>query len=160
MDDYSRARAFLRAEKNSNWYTFEMTEIYHGTTQRGLGSIKPFKRFTPGGQGLSGGIPPRIYATYVPAFAVAHSFPWSSDDGIDILVEGNTITLVVPKNKQVLLEQGVCIYTLPDSSFNFTEEEETGLTYHSAEAVQPSNCQCFSNVKAAMQYFSGKIKIM
>jgi hypothetical protein len=137
-----------------------MKEIYHGTTKKNLDVIKPFKRYTPGGEDLADSIPSRIYASYSPAYAVAHSFPWSSDEGIDILVEGDDITVVVPKNKQAVLEQEVCIYTLPDTTFNLTEEEETGLTYHSTEVVRPTKCGCFNNVKIAMKHFGGKIRII
>lgn len=63
-----------------------MKEIYHGTTRKDLQVIKPFKRYTPGGEDVADSIPPRIYATYNPAYAAAHSFPWSSDDGVDISI--------------------------------------------------------------------------
>jgi len=137
-----------------------MKEIYHGTTKKNLDVIKPFKRYTPGGEDLADSIPPRIYASYKPAYAVAHSFPWSSDEGIDIVVADDDITVVVPKNKQDVLKQEVCIYKLTDTTFNLTEEEESGLTYHSTEEVLPKECLCFNNVELAMKHFGGKIRII
>jgi hypothetical protein len=137
-----------------------MKPIYHGTTKEGLDVIKPFKRFTPGGSELADKIPPRVYATYNPAYAVAHSFPWSSDDGVDIVVEDNMVTVVIPESKQQILKQAICVYTLPDDTFTYTSEEETGLTYHSTEEVRPIDCQCFSSVTQAMEAFGGKIKII
>ena len=77
-----------------------MKPIYHGTTKKDLTVIKPFKRYTPGGEDLADVIPPRIYATYEPAYAVAHSFPWSSDDGVDIVVEDGLVAVIVPADKQ------------------------------------------------------------
>lgn len=134
-----------------------MESIYHGTTQKDLQVIKPFKRYTPGGENVAGSIPPRIYATYNPAYAVAHSFPWPSDDGVDIVTEDNIVTVVVPKNKKRVLEQSVCIYTLPDDIFTYTKEEEMGLTYHSTQEIVPIDCQCFDSVTAAMEHFGGTI---
>ncbi len=137
-----------------------MKPIYHGTTRDGLDVIKPFKRYTPGGSDLADQIPPRVYATYNPAYAVAHSFPWSSDDEIDITIADDLVTIVVPKHKQQVLKQSVCIYTLPDDSFTFTKEEETGLTYHSTQEIKPISCECFSTVTEAIERFGGQIKLV
>lgn len=136
-----------------------MGEIYHGTTKQGLSVIKPFKRFTPGGPDLADHIPPRIYATYNPAYAVAHSFPWSSEDGVGIILENDMVTMIVPKDKQQILEQSVCVYTLPDDGFTYTEEEEMGLTYHSIKDVMPTYCKCFDSVTVALQHFGGRIQV-
>lgn len=135
-----------------------MKHIYHGTTKHGLEIIKPFKRYTPGDEAVADTIPARIYATYDPAYAVAHSFPWSSEDGVDIVLEEDVVTVVVPATRVSVLEQPVCIYTLPDNTFTFTTEEKMGLTYHSTEEVTPTNCQCFDSVTEAMEYFGGIVK--
>ncbi len=137
-----------------------MKLIHHGTTRQGLGVIKPFKRYTPGGADFADTIPARIYASYEPAYAVAHNFPWSSDDGVDIVVDDGVVTVVVPANKAEVLEQTVCIYMLPDDTFTFTTEEEMGLTYHSAEEVTPTDYQCFDSVTEAMVEMGGKIKLI
>lgn len=137
-----------------------MKPIYHGTIKKNLEKIKPFKRYTPGGESLADSIPARIYATYMPAYAVAHSFPWSSDDGVDIVLEGETITLVVPEEKKEILEQEICIYTLPDDSFTLTSEEEMNLTYHSEKEIIPIEVQCFQNVPEAMKKFGGVLKLV
>lgn len=137
-----------------------MKPIYHGTTKHGLDVIKPFKRYTPGGENMADSIPARIYATYEPAYAVSHSFPWSSDDGVDIVIEDRVVTVVVPAEKASVLEQAICIYTLSDDTFTFTAEEEMGLTYHSTEEVTPTNCRCFNSVSEAMDIMGGKIKLI
>ena len=137
-----------------------MKPIYHGTIKKNLQTIRPFKRYTPGGESLADSIPARIYATYIPAYAVAHSFPWSSDEGIDITFEENTVTLIVPEKKQGLLEQEICVYTLPDNEFTLTAEEEMNLTYHTEKEVVPIEVQCFKNVSEAMKKFGGIIKLV
>lgn len=137
-----------------------MKPIFHGTIKKDLTLIKPFKRYTPGGEALADSIQPRVYATYNPAYAVAHSFPWSSDDGVDILVKDEMVILVISKDKQNVLTQPVCIYTLPDDTFSHTKEEETGLTYHSLQAVTPINCECFDSVTTAIHHFGGNIRFI
>jgi len=134
--------------------------IYHGTVQKGLELIKPFKRYTPGGEDIADSIPARIYATYEPAYAIAHSFPWSSDDGLDIQIEDGIITIIVPRNKQSVLNQEVCVYTLSDDTFTVTTEEDMGLTYHSESEITPIHCECFSSVTEAMEKFGGKIRFV
>lgn len=134
--------------------------IYHGTAKQGLEVIKPFKRFTPGGADVADAIHARIYATYEPAYAVAHSFPWSSDDGVDIVAEDGVVTVIVPADKQSVLEQEVCVYTLPNDTFEYTQEEEMRLTHHSTQEVVPIDCQCFESVTEAMQHYGGKIKLI
>lgn len=135
-----------------------MANIYHGTIIKGITILEPKKRYTPGGETSAEAIGERIYASYIPAFAAAHGFPWSSEDGIDVEVDGETIILVLPKDKQALLEQAVCIYTLPDDTFKLTIEEETGLTYHSTEPVAPIECHCFTSIIDAMKEYGGTIK--
>ena len=137
-----------------------MKHIYHGTVLKDLTILKPLKRYTPGGAELADRISARIYATYNPAYAVAHSFPWSSDDGIDIHIHKGIIELLVPKAKQSVLNQEIYIYTLPDDTFVHTVEEETDLTYHSEVAVKPIHCTYFSNVQDAMTKYVGIIKIV
>jgi hypothetical protein len=57
-----------------------MEFLYHGSTVQGLKTLEPKKRFTPAGAIDYSA----IYASRSPAFAICHSFPWSSDEGIDI----------------------------------------------------------------------------
>jgi len=135
-----------------------MSTIYHGTIIKNLTGLEPRKRYTPGDAAAADAIGPRIYATYNPAFAVAHSFPWSSEDGIDIQVKENgTISIIVPKDKTTVLNQEICIYSLPDDTFVPTTEEETGLTYHSEVAVPVHECVIFPTVTAGIEAYGGQI---
>lgn len=137
-----------------------MKPIYHGTVIQGLKLLKPQKRFTPGGANTADAIPPRIYATYTGAFAVAHSFPWSSEDGIDVQSIDGVIHLFVPKERQSVLNQAICVYALPDDTFVHTDEEETALTYHSLTEVVPLSSECFGDVADAMKAFGGIITLV
>lgn len=42
-----------------------MNPIYHGTIKKDLTVIKPFKRYTPGGEALADSIQLRVYATVI-----------------------------------------------------------------------------------------------
>ena len=70
------------------------------------------------------------------------------------------MTIVVPKDKQQVLEQEICIYTLPDDRFVHTTEEETGLTYHTEGEVVPTKCDCYQRVTEAMEKLGGQIKFI
>ncbi len=137
-----------------------MRYLYHGTVRRDLTILTPQTRYTPGDAALADSIPPRIYATYNPAYAVAHSFPWSSDDGVDVEEIDDVIHVIVPREKQSVLEQVVCIYTLPDDTFVHTPEEVTGLTYHSDVAVTPISHECFDTVTEALEKYGGALRLI
>ena len=70
------------------------------------------------------------------------------------------MTLLVPEDKKNLLNTKIYVYSLPDKTFVPTEEEETGLTYHSVESVKPIKCECFPSVFKAMSDFGGVIKFI
>lgn len=134
-----------------------MSTIYHGTVVKNLTTISPRKRYTPGDNATADTIGRRIYASYNPAFAVAHSFAWSSEDGIDIKVEADSsISIIVPKRKAAVLSQEICIYSLPDDTFVRTTEEDTGLTYHSLTEVTPLQEEIFTSVEMALEHFGGR----
>lgn len=156
----TREQAKALFDKHKEYNLKSSQPIYHGTTKHNLEVIKPFKRYTPGGEHVADSIPSRIYATYEPAYAVAHSFPWSSDDGLDIVIKNDVVTVMVPKSKQEVLNQAVCVYSLPNDTFSFTAEEDMGLTYHSTEEVVPTDCKCFESVTKAIEHFGGKIKLI
>ncbi len=137
-----------------------MTHIYHGTIVQNLQVLEPHKRYTPGGEVAGESIPARVYASYNKAYAVAHSFPWSSDEGIDIQVHDEVVELLIPRGKEKVLDQEICIYALPDDTFVHTKEEATGLTYHSEVAVPVRDCECFLNVREAMEKCGGKVMVV
>lgn len=77
---------FLSAACYSDCKPDDLVEIaskffYHGSSTDGINRLEPRLRYTPGEELDS---PASIYASDLPAFAAAHSFPWSSDEGIDL----------------------------------------------------------------------------
>lgn len=130
--------------------------LYHGTVTANIKELEPRKRYTPGG----GEVPPRIYATDRPDFAVMHAFPWSSDEGIDIVEHEGKLSLLIPEHLKDRLEQSICIYELKGDTFIFTEEEETGNTYHSDTPVIPDSVEEFSSVTEAVKHYGGTVKFV
>jgi hypothetical protein len=129
--------------------------LYHGTVTSDITNFEPRKRYTPGDAETV----PRVYATDRPLFAAMHAFPWSSDEGIDITVREDTLCLQVPKGLSGRLKQAIYVYTLSGATFNFTEEEVTGNTYHTEEPVAPLAVKNFTSVADAIEYYGGVIEI-
>lgn len=130
--------------------------VYHGTITGDIDTFEPRKRYTPGGED----VPPRVYAAPNPVFAAAHSFPWSSEEGIDVRFEGEQVVLVVPEKHKERLKQEVFIYKLLGDNFHKTEEEKTGETYHTDEVTTPEDVLKFSSVSEAVEYFGGRVEIV
>lgn len=130
--------------------------VYHGSTAGNITEFEPRKRYTPNGLD----VPARVYASPNPAFAAAHSFPWSSDEGIDVTFDEGKTVLVVPEKFKDKLEQKVYIYKIDGSNFKPTKEEGTGETYHSEEHVSPQETIAFESVTSAIEYFGGHVHII
>jgi len=129
--------------------------VYHGSVTGGIDTFEPRKRYVPGGAD----VPPRVYATINPAFAAAHSFPWSSDEGIDLKIEGQKVFLCIPVQYKERLNQQVFIYKIKGSSFVQTLEELTGETWHTEESVTPEEVQQFNSVTEALEYYGGTVRV-
>jgi hypothetical protein len=130
--------------------------LYHGSTTKYIDVFEPQKRFTPG----EAVVEPRIYATDLPVFAAMHAFPWSSDEGIDIMFDTTGATLKIPEKYITRLEQPVYIYRLPKDNFIQTPEEKTDHTFHSLNPVQPLGVLGFESVTQAIQHYKGHIVII
>lgn len=130
--------------------------IYHGSLSGGIAVLIPRIKHEPDDAKI-----PRVYASHLPAFAAAHSWDWSSKEGVDTKVEDNVVTLEIPKdlpNLKKRLNIPVYIYKVPSDGFNKTEEEDTGNTYDSKEEVKPvGNPKVFNSVTEAVEYFGGKV---
>lgn len=146
----------METEKNFQPKPEKLAIVYHGSVSGDIQEFEPRKRFTPSGAD----VPPRVYATPNPAFAAAHSFPWSSDEGIDVTFKDGQTILVIPEEHRDRLNQPVFIYELSGDNFELTEEEETGETYHSVSGVVPDEVRSFSSVTEAVEHFGGRIKIV
>ena len=131
--------------------------LYHGTVTANIEEFEPRKRFTPGN---AENVPPRIYATDRPVFAVMHAFPWSSDEGIDIVERHGKLYLQVPEQLKKRLDQPIYIYKLNGDSFVLTEEEESGNTYHSEKPKIPESVESFNSVTEAIHHYGGMVEFI
>jgi hypothetical protein len=131
-----------------------MDYLYHGSTAQDIKVLEPRKRFTPAGAIDYAA----IYASSKPAFAVCHSFPWSSDEGIDIETEDGRIVLIVPKKFESRLQVPVSIYKVSAAGFEHTNEEESGNTWHTKHPQYVIEEAKYSNVDDALKKLGGKVK--
>ena len=130
--------------------------LYHGTVTANIEEFEPRKRFTTG----EADVPPRIYATDRPDFAVMHAFPWSSDEGIDIVERDGKLYLQIPKQLKERLNQPIYVYKLSGDGFVLTEEEETGNTYHCEEPRIPESVERFDSVTDAVHHYGGVVEFI
>lgn len=130
-----------------------MGYFYHGSVVGNLTVLEPHKRYTPSALINF----EAIYATPVAAFAAAHAFPWSSEDGIDIVIEQSVVTLLCPSSQIEKLSVPISIYKVSDVTFVKTTVEETGYTWHSLVAVPVVEELRYADVATAMTAQGGHI---
>lgn len=131
-----------------------MDYLYHGSTVSDIKILEPRKRYTPANKIEF----EAIYASPNPGFAIAHSFPWTSNEGFDVETRTDTIELIVPKVFKDRLDVPVYLYKVLSEKFIHTKEERTGLTYHSIEPVTVVEVKGYESVEAAMKDAGGVIK--
>jgi hypothetical protein len=133
--------------------------LYHGSTTPDIKTLEPRKRYTPAALGKKA--KPAIYAAADPAYAVGHGFPWSSDEGFDIYEKDGTVVLMVPREMKGRLEQKIFVYALPARGFHLLKEDSPkSRIYLSHRRVKPIKAEGFDNVRKAMKYYGGKIKLI
>jgi len=125
--------------------------VYHGSSVE-IAELEPRERFTP-----AEGVGNRVYASDLPAFAAAHSFPWHSGEGVELDVDEGTAILRVPTRLKERLMVPVFIYTMPSESFNWVPEESTGHTLGTSMSVRPTNVERFNTVEDAITHFGGQV---
>lgn len=130
--------------------------FYHGSTVQGLTTLEPRKRYTPAGKIDFAA----IYASPDPAFAAMHAFPWSSDEGFDIEMNGGKTVLIVPSVKAERLNVPISIYKIPSDDFQITKEETTGETWHTSEPVPVLEETKYDNVKQALENLGAAIRLI
>ena len=126
--------------------------VYHGSITPNIQEFEPRERYKP-----QEGVGARIYATDLPAFAAAHSFPWHSAEGFDLSLVEEKVVFTVPNVHKDRLNALVYIYKLPSDTFNWTAEEKTGHTFDSREQVKPISIENFNSVTEAIQHFGGEV---
>jgi hypothetical protein len=133
-----------------------MEFLYHGSTTPGIKILEPRKRFTPS-EGIEFSA---IYATSLPIIGAVHSFPWTSDEGIDFGMGDGKVTLTVPKALKDGLEQPISIYKVLAKNFQHTTEEETGYTWHATEPIVVLEEKKYANVIEAFRELGGAIRFL
>ncbi len=130
-----------------------MEYLYHGSTTQGIKLLEPRKRFTPAGAIDYSA----IYASSSPAFAICHSFPWSSDEGIDIEIKDGRMQLLVPSQLRDRLNTPISLYKILSVGFERTQEEETGYTWHTTASVPVIEEARYESVFEALEKNGGKV---
>ena len=129
--------------------------LYHGSLNGDIKVLEPREGHTP-----AEGVGKRIYATQLPAWAAAHSWDWSSDEGIRLSIEDeDRVLLQVPRAHAERLDVPVFIYRLPSGTFNLLPGG-SGYTFDSTEKVRTADVQKFNSVKEAVEHFGGKVVII
>ncbi len=108
-----------------------MQHLYHGSTTQGLQTLEPRKRYTPGGVIEYSA----IYATPIAAYAAAHSFPWSTDEGVGLDITEKGVDISIPEKLRERLQVPVSLYKISSENFKHTKEEDTGYTWHAIVPV-------------------------
>lgn len=128
--------------------------FYHGSSTDGIERLEPRLRYTPAEEFNS---PSGIYASDLPAFAAAHSFPWSSDEGIDLYVDRDIVIMEIPLSILPRLQKPIHIYVVDGNLFSLVESESTGHTFRRTEAVDCLEKISFPSVQEAIEHFGGRV---
>ena len=124
-----------------------MKYLYHASTTQNIKTLEPRKRYTPQGKINYSA----IYATPLPAYAVSHSFPWSTGEGVILNVNNSIVYLSIPKSFKERLQVPISIYKLSSEGFKHTEEEVTGHTWHTVNPVQVIEEVKYPSVEIALK---------
>jgi len=131
--------------------------LYHGSLTPNIKEFTPRKRYAP--RELGEGVPEAIYAGDEPAYAAAHSFPWSAKEGFDVIYEDGGLVLIVPKRFVERLNHEVYIYKLPGDTFELLKDvNPKGHNFWSHEAVVPTNFNKYASVTDAVKNNGGILR--
>lgn len=131
-----------------------MNYLYHGSTTQNLKILEPRRRYTPQGKIDHAA----IYATPLPGYAATHSFPWSSDEGVDLDVDENKISFSIPKILMERLQTPISIYKISNENFEHTQEELSGYTWHTTQPVEILEEKQYESVEMALKEFNVDFK--
>lgn len=130
-----------------------MDYLYHGSTTQNIKILEPRHRYSPAGEIEY----EAIYATPLKAYAVAHSFPWSSDEGVDLDVVNGEVLFTVPEDFRERLQIPISIYTISAENFEHTKEEETGYTWHTTKPIPVIEEEKIQTVEDALRKYGVKL---
>lgn len=131
-----------------------MEYLYHGSVVQNIKILEPRKRHTPSATiDFSA-----IYATPLPAYAVTHSFPWTSDEGFDVNVTNGKVEMIVPKEYRERLQVPISIYKVFATDFVHTKDEESGYTWHATCSVPVLEEAKYGSVEDALNKLGCALK--
>lgn len=133
-----------------------MAIFFHGSHTDNIATLEPRYRYVPGGDTAP---PPAVYATDIPAYAAAHAFPWSTDEGVDLYLLEGRVMLEVPKSLEGRLKEPIFIYTVPATTFSAVTSDEMGHNFRSTQPVQCIAKQRFESVTEAVTSLGGIVKV-
>lgn len=128
--------------------------LYHGSTVQNLKVLEPRKRYTPAGKIEYSA----IYATPLLPYAIAHSFPWSSDEGVGLDIIKDNISISIPKAIKDRLKVPISVYKISSENFELTKEEETGYTWHSTKPAQVLEEIKYESVEEALKEVGSEVE--
>lgn len=132
-------------------------EFYHGSMTDGIACLEPRLRYTPGGESNA---PPAVYASDLPAYAAAHSFPWATREGVDLYITDDLeVILEVPRAIAERLQKNTYIYCVDSALFSLVECETSGHTYRALTPVPVIRKIPFNSVVEAVEYYGGQVII-
>lgn len=127
--------------------------LYHGSVTPDIHILEPRKRHTPDARIEF----EAIYATSLPAYAAAHAFPWTSDEGIELNIINGKVTMIVPDEFKTRLTVPISIYKIASDMFEHTKEEETGYTWHTKQPVEVIEEKKYQSVISAIEELGGTL---
>jgi len=138
------------------------TVLYHGSQTDAIQTLEPRRRYTPGTEKDP---PAGVYASDDPAFAAAHSFPWSSNEGVDLYFDraeddaSECVVLEVPQEIVSRLDIPVHVYSVCSETFSLLDIPPQGHNYRSIAKVNCLAKSSFNTVKEAILHYRGKVII-
>ena len=137
-----------------------MKYLFHGSTCLGLKELQPFRKTTPG-ELCKTEVPESVYATDQPLAAVMFSFPWRSQEGIDITVFKGTLKIIVPALLEPRLRQPIVVYRLDAKYFSpIPNVSQQIRNFWSQQIVPIEGAEEFADVLSGIQHFGGKFEFI
>lgn len=158
-NEYQEIQNLVQNFKHTDWDNREIeticfsTFLYHGSTTSNIKILEPRHRYSPAGKIEYDA----IYATPMKGYAVAHSFPWSTDEGVDLDIVDGKVAFAVPESFKERLQVPISIYKISSENFAHTKEEETGRTWHTTKPVHVIDEEKFESVEIALKKFGANV---
>lgn len=126
--------------------------LYHGSNEKDIKALLPQKRYGPSSDRSSA-----VYASDLPAYAIAHSIPWSTKEGVTLQVKDNSVHISIPNHLHHRFERPVFLYELSKKPFEKTNDRTSEHTYHTTQSVMPKKIRQYHSFYEAMRAHGGSV---